>query len=54
MKKQNIHTILLLICILLLSICAYGIYSQPTLDEIDQRIQYWGQHYGQHFSAINN
>ena len=50
MKKSNLNTILLIIIIVLLIICAYGIYSRPTLDEIDQRIMHWGQHFGQHFS----
>ena len=50
MNKLNLNTILLVIIILLLIICAYGIYSRPTLNEIDQRIMYWGQHFGQHFA----
>jgi len=50
MNKSNLNTILLLICIVLLVICAYGIYSRPSLEEIDARIMHWGQHFGQHFS----
>lgn len=50
MKKENLNTILLLLCLVMLLICAYGIYSRPTLKEIDQRMMHWGQHYGQHFS----
>jgi flagellar basal body-associated protein FliL len=50
MKKSDLNTILLIIIIVLLIICAYGIYSRPTLDEIDQRIMHWGQHFGQQFS----
>lgn len=53
MKKNNLNTALLIICIILLIICIYGIYTQPqgpTLEEIDQRIMHWGQHFGQHFS----
>lgn len=50
MKKSNLSAMLLIIIIVLLVVCAYGIYSRPTLDEIDQRIMHWAQHYGQHFS----
>jgi|GEM_PF-2553122 len=53
MKKINLNTLLLIICIILLTICIYGIYTQPQapkLEEIDQRIMHWGQHFGQHFS----
>jgi flagellar basal body-associated protein FliL len=50
MKKSDLNTILLIIIIVLLIICAYGIYSRPTLDEIDRRIMHWGQHFGQQFS----
>ncbi len=50
MKNVNLNTLLLLICIVLLIICAYGIYNQPTLEEIDQRIMHWGQHFGATFS----
>lgn len=51
MKKQNLNTILLIICIILLIICIYGIYSRPTIEEIDQQIMHWGQHYGAAFSS---
>lgn len=53
MKNFNLNSVLLIICIILLMICAYGIYTQsqaPTLEQIDQRIMHWGQHFGQHFS----
>lgn len=32
MKKLNLITVLLLICIVLLIVCAYGIFNQPTLE----------------------
>lgn len=51
MKRENFNTVLLLICIILLAMCAYGIYSRPTLEEIDERIMHWGLHYGAHFSS---
>ena len=50
MKKSNLNTILLIIIIVLLIICAYGIYSRPTLEQIDERIMHWGQHFGAVFS----
>ncbi len=53
MKRINLNTVLLIICIVLLTICTYKIYSQPqapTIEEIDGRIRHWGQHFGQHFS----
>jgi hypothetical protein len=50
MIKSNLNTILLVIIIVLLIICAYGIYSRPTLEEIDVRIIHWGQHFGAAFS----
>ncbi|HEY4651620.1 MAG TPA: hypothetical protein VIG72_09405 [Pontibacter sp.] len=50
MKRENINTALLLICTVLLAICTYGILTRPTLEELDQRMMYWGQHYGAHFS----
>lgn len=50
MKKANLNTVLLIIIIGLLIVCAYGIYSRPTLDQIDQRIMLWGQHFGAAFS----
>jgi hypothetical protein len=50
MKKLNLNTILLIIIIVLLIICAYGIYSRPTLEQIDERIMHWGQHFGAVFS----
>lgn len=53
MKRINLNTVLLFICIILLAICVYGIYTQPqapTLEEIDQRIMHWGQHFGAVFS----
>ncbi len=50
MKKINLNTVLLLVCIVLLIICIYGIYNQPTLEEIDQRIMHWGQHFGAAYS----
>ncbi len=51
MKREKLNTALLFTCVILLIICAYGIYNQPTLEDIDQRIMHWGQHYGQHFSS---
>lgn len=54
MKRENFNTVLLLICIILLAMCAYGIYSRPTLQEIDERIMHWEQHYGAHFSAVKS
>ena len=50
MKKLDLNTTLQLIIIVLLLICAYGIYSLPTLEQIDQRIMHWEQHFGNHFS----
>lgn len=50
MKRENLNTTLLLICAVLLAVCTYGILTRPTLHEIDQRIMYWNQHYGAHFS----
>ncbi len=50
MKTFNLNSVLLIICIVLLIICAYGIYNQPTLEQIDQRIMHWGQHFGATFS----
>ena len=50
MKNNKLNTVLLLICIALLSACVYGIYSRPTLKEIDARIMHWEQHFGAHFS----
>ena len=53
MKKENLNTLLLSICTVLLIVCAIGIYNQPTLEEIDQRIMHWEQHYGSHFSELS-
>lgn len=50
MKKSNINTVLLFICICLLTVCAFGIYSRPTLQEIDERIMHWEQHFGAVYS----
>ena len=53
MKKENLNTFLLLVCVALLSACVYKLYQKPaspTLEQIDERIQYWGQHYGAAFS----
>ena len=49
--RDRINTILLSICLLLLVIIAAEVLSKPSVDEIDERIQFWGQHYGTHFSA---
>ncbi len=50
MKKINLNTFLLIICIVLLIACVYGIYSRPTLEQIDQRIMHWEQHFGAVYS----
>ncbi len=50
MKKLDLNTTLQIIIIVLLLICVYGIYSLPTLEQIDQRIMHWEQHFGNHFS----
>lgn len=53
MKKFDLNSALLLICTGLLTVCAYGIFSRPTLEEIDGRIMIWAQHYGAHYSTVN-
>lgn len=53
MKTLKFNTVLLLICTALLTVCAFGIFSRPTIEEIDQRMMMWGQHYGTHFSEVN-
>jgi len=50
MKTEKLNTILLAICTILLIVIAMGVYQRPTLEEIDQRIMHWGQHFGVHFS----
>lgn len=52
-KKSTLNTALLSICTVLLAVSTVGIYSRPTLEEIDQKMMMWGQHYGMHFSEIN-
>ena len=53
MKKFNLNSVLILICTGLLTVCAFGIFSRPTLEEIDGRIMMWAQHYGAHYSTVN-
>ena len=53
MKRENLNTFLLLVCVALLSLCVYKLYQKPTsptLEQIDERIQFWGQHFGATFS----
>ena len=50
MNNSNLHTKLLLVCVVLLVIIAIGVWTRPSLGQIDERIQHWGQHYGVHFS----
>ena len=52
-KNSTLNTSLLLLCTVLLGVSTYGVYSRPTLEEIDQRMMMWGQHYGLHYSEVN-
>jgi len=54
MDKSKINTGLLVIITGLLVINAIGVYSKPSIAEIDARIQHWSQHYGQHFANVNS
>jgi len=59
LKSKWINTILLIIVIILLTLNLMKLNSintvldnLPTLEEIDQRIMHWGQHFGSHYSNI--
>ncbi len=62
MTREKLNTVLLTICTILLIACSYKVYLPndspecpkcqecPTLEEIDQRIMHWGQHFGAVYS----
>lgn len=52
MKSHDLNTTLLFICTVLLAVCTVGIFSRPTLQEIDKRMMMWGQHYGAVYSEL--
>lgn len=45
MKREAFNTTLLIICVALCAFVAYSVYEKPSLHEIDDRVQYWLEHY---------
>lgn len=43
--NQKTNTFLLLGCLVLLVVIAVGVWTRPSLDDIDKRIMHWGQHF---------
>jgi hypothetical protein len=43
--NSKTHTVLLLICIVLLVVIAVGVWTRPSLEDINKRIMHWGVHF---------